>query len=50
MLGLRWDDLHLEATVPILRVRRTLSETRTGHKFELPKNGKGRSVKLLRRP
>ena len=49
MLGLRWDDLHLEATVPILRVRRTLSETRTGHKFELPKNGKGRSVKLSKK-
>ena len=30
----------------MLRVRRTLSETRTGHKFEPPKNGKGRSVKL----
>lgn len=32
----------------MLRVRRTLSETRTGHKFEPPKNGKGRSVKLSR--
>jgi integrase len=30
----------------VLRVRRTLSETRTGHKFEPPKNGKGRSVRL----
>jgi integrase len=32
-----------------LAVRRTLSETRTGHKFELPKNGTGRSVKLSQR-
>ena len=46
LLGLRWDDLDLDSTVPVLRVRRTLSETRTGHKFEPPKNGKGRSVKL----
>jgi integrase len=49
MLGLRWDDLDLEATTPTLQVRRTLSETRTGHKFELPKNGKGRSIKLSRK-
>ncbi len=46
MLGLRWDDLDLDATTPTLQVRRTLSETRTGHKFEKPKNGKGRSIKL----
>lgn len=37
---------HLDAAVPMLRVRRTLPETRIGHKFEPPKNGKGRSVKL----
>jgi integrase len=49
MLGLRWDDLDLDATTPSLRVRRTLSETRTGHKFELPKSGKGRSIKLFRK-
>jgi len=49
MLGLRWDDLDLDATAPTLQVRRTLSETRTGHKFELPKSGKGRSVKLSRK-
>ncbi len=48
LLGLKWDDLDLDATTPTLQVRRTLSETRTGHKFELPKNGKGRSVKLSR--
>jgi hypothetical protein len=30
-------------------VRRTLSETRTSHKFEKPKNGKGHSVKLSQR-
>jgi integrase len=28
-----------------VQVRRTLSETRTGHKFEKPKNGKGRSLR-----
>ena len=49
MLGLRWDDLDLESTTPKLQVRRTLSETRTGHKFELPKSGKGRSIKLSRK-
>ena len=49
MLGLRWDDLDLEATKPTLRVRRTLSETRTGHKFELPKNGRGRRVELSKK-
>src|SRR4028119_2207741 len=49
MLGLRWDDLDLDATSPTLQVGRTLSETRTGHKFELPKSGKGRSIKLSRK-
>ena len=44
LLGLKWEDVGLGAGT--LSVRRTLSETRTGHKFELPKNGKGRSVKL----
>ncbi len=44
LLGLKWDDVDLEAGT--LRVRRTLSETRTGYIFELPKNGKGRSIKL----
>jgi integrase len=44
LLGLRWDDLDLEHGT--LSVRRTLSETRTGRKFEAPKNGKGRSIKL----
>jgi integrase len=47
LLGLKWGDVDLEAGT--LAVRRTLSETRTGHKFELPKNGKGRSVKLSQR-
>ncbi len=46
ILGLRWDDLDLTGTTATLQVRRTLSETRTGHKFEKPKNGKGRSLKL----
>jgi integrase len=45
LLGLRWDDVDLDGTTATLQVRRTLSETRTGHKFEKPKNGKGRSVK-----
>jgi integrase len=49
MLGLRWEDIDLNTANPTLRVRRTLSETRTGHKFELPKSGKGRSIKLPRK-
>jgi integrase len=44
MLGLKWDDVDFGRGV--LHVNRTLSETRTGHKFEKPKNGKGRTVKL----
>jgi integrase len=45
LLGLKWDDLDLDAGT--LTVRRTLSETRErGHVFELPKNGKGRRIKL----
>ncbi len=48
LLGLRWDDLDLEATTPTLQVRRTLSETRTGHRFEKPKNNRGRSLRLSR--
>ena len=49
MLGLRWDDLDLEAVTPTLQVRRTLSETRVGHKCELPKSGKGCSIRLSRK-
>jgi integrase len=45
LLGLKWDDLDLDAET--LAVRRTLSQTREhGHVFELPKNGKGRQIKL----
>ena len=44
MLGLKWDDVDFGRGV--LHVSRTLSETCTGHKFEKPKNGKGRAVKL----
>jgi integrase len=45
LLGLRWDDVDLTRTTATIQVRRTLSETRTGHKFEKPKNGKGRSIR-----
>jgi len=44
LLGLKWDDVDLEAGT--LQVRRTLSLTRDGHVMEQPKNGKGRSVEL----
>ncbi|MBX6764679.1 site-specific integrase [Rubrobacter taiwanensis] len=44
LLGLKWEDVDLDAGT--LAVRRTLSETRTGHRFEAPKNGKGRRIKL----
>jgi integrase len=44
LLGLKWDDVDMETGM--LRVRRTLSEPRSGYVFEPPKNGKGRSIKL----
>jgi integrase len=44
LLGLRWEDVELEAGT--LQVRRTLALTKEGHVFEPPKNGKGRSVEL----
>jgi integrase len=44
LLGLKWDDVDLEAGA--LRVRRTLSETGDGPIFEPPKDGKGRNVPL----
>ncbi len=44
LLGLKWEDVDLEGGT--LQVRRTLSETRTGHIFEAPKNGKGRNIRL----
>ena len=44
LLGLRWEDVDLEAGT--LQVRRTLSLTKSGHVFEPPKNGKGRSLEL----
>jgi integrase len=46
LLGLKWSDVDFSGPTATVQVRRTLSETRTGHKFEKPKNGKGRSVKL----
>jgi integrase len=45
LLGLRWADVNLGGEVATVQVMRTLSETRTGHKFEKPKNGKGRSLR-----
>lgn len=49
--GLKWDDVDWgqAGATANLQVRRTLSETRTGHKFEKPKNGKGRSVKCSKK-
>src|SRR5215218_7025626 len=44
LLGLRWADVDLE--VGKLRVRRTLSLTKSGHVYEQPKNWKGRSIEL----
>ena len=44
LLGLKWEDVDPNTGKP--SVRRTLSETLTGWKFEQPKSGKGRSVKL----
>src|SRR5215207_4738322 len=44
LLGLKWDDVDLKGGT--IQVRRTLSLTKNGHKFEAPKNGKGRSIKL----
>lgn len=45
LLGLKWDDIDPTGSTATLHVRRTLSQTRTGHIFEKPKNSKGRSVK-----
>jgi integrase len=39
-----WKDLDLEAGT--IQVRRTLSEARAGQRFEPPKNGKGRNLRL----
>jgi integrase len=47
LLGLNWEDLDLD--VGKLAVRRSLSITRDGPTYELPKNGKGRSIKLTAR-
>jgi integrase len=45
LLGLKWDDIDPSGATATLHVRRTLSQTRTGHIFEKPKNCKGRSIK-----
>jgi integrase len=47
LLGLKWEDLDLKAGM--LQVRRSLSEARSGRIFEVPKSGKGRSIRLTRR-
>jgi integrase len=44
LLGLKWEDVDLEAGT--LSVRRSLSYTEKEPKFNSPKNGKGRSLKL----
>jgi integrase len=44
LLGLRWDDVDLEAGR--LSLRRTLSGAKGGPTFTTPKNDKGRSVRL----
>ena len=46
LLGLKWDDFDLDSGT--LSVRRSLSETRNGRVFEVPKNGKGRSIRLTK--
>jgi integrase len=47
LLGLKWEDLDLDAET--LRVRRTRSQAKTGPTFTTPKNGRGRSIRLTRR-
>ncbi len=47
LLGLRWEDVDLDAAT--LRVRRTRSQAKTGPAFTAPKNGKGRSIRLTGR-
>lgn len=49
LLALRWEDVDLEATTPMLQIRRTLSEARSGRIFEAPKSGKGRNIRLTRK-
>jgi integrase len=45
LLGPKWNDVEFCGNTATLRLRRTLSETRTGHIFEKPKNCKGRSIR-----
>jgi integrase len=45
MPGHRWDDVDISRTTATLQVRRTLAETKTGHRFEKPKKGRGRALR-----
>ena len=49
LLALKWEDVDLEGTNPMLEVRRSLSETRGRRAFEAPKSGRGRHLRLSRR-
>jgi integrase len=46
LLGLKWSDVDFVRFTCTVAVGPLLSETRTGLKFEKPKDGKSRSVKL----
>ncbi len=47
LLALKWEDVDLDTAT--LQVRRTLSKAGTGYRFESPKSGKGRKIKLTHR-
>jgi integrase len=52
LLALRWEDVNLEATKPVLLVRRTLTRGEGGRGYIVgasTKSGKGRRVRLTRR-
>jgi integrase len=49
LLALKWEDVDLEGTNPMLEVRRSLSETRGRRSFVTPKSGRGRHLRLSKR-